>query len=167
MGGRVFAPSLTASQRRDRLTPMEPVSTTTGAWAKIAAELKDWPLWLFFAVAISLTVFVLVPQFRQLVSPAAGNGVLFSAVVAWIFTGCRAVTPIARAFHAYRPEARIKFVVTPIEQQCAWIVSKQPDNSFVTQITGYFIVKNRTEERLYLTGIKVIKPKIQGERLPG
>ncbi len=152
-----------------RIPFVEPVSATTGTWAKIAAALKDWPLWLFVAVALSLTVFALVPEFRQLASPAAGSGVLFAAIVAWIFVVCRAVTPIVHAFHAYRTasEARVKYVITPIEQQCFWAVAKQPDNSFLTQIVGYFIVRNRTDERLYLTGIKVIKPKIPGQRLPG
>jgi hypothetical protein len=66
---------------------VDPLGTATGLWAKIAKQLKDWPLWLFFAVAISLTVFVVVPEFRQLVSPTAAKGILFAAVVAWIFAG--------------------------------------------------------------------------------
>jgi hypothetical protein len=148
---------------------VEPVSATTGTWAKIAATLKDWPLWLFVAVGLSLTVFALVPEFRQLVSPAAGRGVLFAAVVAWIFTVCRAITPIVHAFHAYRTasEARIKYVITPIVHQCLWGVAKQSDNSYVTQIAGHFLFNNRTDEPLYLTTAKLISPKIHGEVLPG
>jgi hypothetical protein len=148
---------------------VEPVSATTGTWAKIAAELKDWPLWLFAAVALSLTVFVLVPEFWQLVSVPTRRAVLFAAVVAWIFAACRAVTPIVHAFHAYRAasEARIKFVVTPVEHQCFWGVSKQTDGSFVTQVSGHFLVKNRTDEPLHLTTAKLIRPRIHGEALPG
>ena len=44
---------------------------------------------------------------------------------------------------------RIKFVITPIDHQCFWGVSKQSDGSFVTQISCHYLIKNRTEEPLY------------------
>ena len=148
---------------------MEPVSTTTGAWARIADALKDWPFWLCVALALSLTALVLTPRFYTLLRPTAGTAVQFAAVVAWVLAVCGAAAPIAAAFRAYRAkaEARTKFVVTPIEQQCVWGVAKQSDGSFVTQVTGHFLVKNRTSENLYLVTSKLIRPKIKGEVLPG
>jgi hypothetical protein len=145
---------------------LEPASTTS-SWAKIAGVLKDWPLWLFVAVALSLSIFASVPQFRELVTPAGRTGILFATIVAWIFTASRAVTPIVRSLHIYRAasEARIKFVATPIEHECFWGVSKQPDGSFITQVSGHFLVKNRTDEPLYLTTSKLIRPRIYGEVL--
>jgi hypothetical protein len=98
---------------------LEPVGTTS-SMAKIAGALKDWPLWLFVAVALSLSIFASIAQFRELVPPAGRTGILFAITVAWIFTASRAATPILRALHTYRTtsEARIKFVATPVEHQC-------------------------------------------------
>jgi hypothetical protein len=171
---RPITRTLTSAHRHARNTTssfrggslLEPASATS-SWAKIAGALKDWPLWLFVAVAPSLSVFTSVPQFRELVAPAGRTVIVFATIVAWIFTASRAVTPIMRALHTYgaASEGRIKFVVTPIEHQCLWGVSKEPDGSFVTQVSGHFLVKNRTDELLYLTTLKLIRPRIHGEVL--
>jgi len=147
----------------------EPVTTTTGTLASIASAIKDWPLSLFVAVALILSVFVAVPEFRELVSPPTAHGVLFAAVAAWILAGCRGAAPAIRAFHAYQAasERRIHYVITPIEHQCFWSMAKQPDNSIVTHISGHFLVKNRADERLYLTKARLVRPKIRGKELPG
>jgi hypothetical protein len=147
---------------------MEPASTV-GAWAKITEAVKDWPLWLFVGVALSLSLFLGVPDFRGLVSPSVMTGVMFAAAVAWILTASRAVAQTFLAWRAWQAasEARVKFVVTPIEQQCFWGVSKQVDGSFVTQVTGRFMVKNRTASPLYLMTVRLLRPRIRGEILPG
>lgn len=147
---------------------MEPASAA-GAWVKAAETIKDWPLWLFVGVALSLTVLLAVPDFRELVSPSIKTGALFAATVAWILTACRAVGPAVLAWRVWRAasEARIKFIVTPIEHQCFWGISKQVDGSFVTQVSGHFIVKNRTTSPLHLMVARLIAPRIKGEVLPG
>jgi hypothetical protein len=61
----------------------------------------------------------------------------------------------------------MKFVVTPIESQSFWAIAKQTDGSYVTQITVRCMVKNRTGEPLHLLKAKLIRPKINGEELPG
>jgi hypothetical protein len=146
----------------------EPVATT-GALASAAAALRDWPLSLFVAVALTLSVFSAVPEFRELVSLQSAHGILFGAVAAWIFAGCRAVAPTIRAFHAYRAvlEARVRYVITPIYHQCFWHTARQSDNSVVTQVSRHFLAKKRTDERLYLTTARLVKPKIRGKELPG
>jgi hypothetical protein len=64
--------------------------------------------------------------------------------------------------------SRVRFVITPINHQCMWHVSpNQPDGSTVTQVAGHFMVKNRTNEPLYLISAKLTKPRIPGETLPG
>ncbi len=162
-------PDLQRQPKHDFPPMTEPVTTTTGALATIAGRLKDWPLWLFTAIALTLTVFSAVPGFRQLVSPATTHAVAFGAIAAWIFAGCRAVAPGIRAFHAYRAAsaARVQFVVTPVEHQCIWAMAKQKDGSTVTQVSGHFLVSNRTDERLYFTTARLVRPKIRGEELPG
>ena len=147
---------------------MEPVSTT-GTLAKILGTIKDFPLWLLSAVAISLTVFALVPKFSHLASQDTNNLVLYGVFVAWIFVAARSVQLAFEAVRSYRNhrEARHRFYVTPIEHHCYWSVSAQPDGSNVTQISAQFMVKNRSAEPLHLMKARVVRPKIPGEILPG
>ena len=63
-------------------------------------------------------------------------------------------------------EARVKFIVTPIEHQCFWGDFKQVDGSVVTQVSGHFMVKNRAAS-LQLMAARLIAPRIKGEVLPG
>src|SRR5215831_19652140 len=91
-GGPPGAPEI-----RSHFYPVEPVSTTTGAWAKIADALKDWPFWLCVALALSLTALVLTPRFYTLLRPTAGTAVQFAAVVAWVLAVCGVAAPIAAA----------------------------------------------------------------------
>jgi hypothetical protein len=146
----------------------EPISSA-GAWTKIAGTLKDSPLWLLVGGALSLSVFLVVPQFGALVSRPIRSAVLFAAVVAWILTVCRSVAPAVQAWRLWRAEAqaRIRFIITPIEHQCFWGVSRQTDGSVVTQVSGHFMVKNRTASNLHLMTARLVKPRLSGEVLPG
>ena len=146
---------------------MEPA--TSSAWAAVVSAFKESPLWLLVAIALSLTVLCVTPQFRQLVTPTAGGWVLFATIVAWILVLCRAASPALQVWNSHKEQskARVKFVITPVEHQCFWGIAKQPDGSFVTQISGHFMVKNRTTEPLYLMKATLARPKIVGEVLPG
>ena len=149
---------------------MEPL-TAAGVTqsAKAAGILKDWPLWLFLALALSLTVFMGVPTFRNIVASDKQPIFWFAVIAAWIFVFARGAKPAfaaIRGLNAQR-EARRHFVITPIDAQCFWAVSRQADGSVVTQISGHFMVKNRSSEKLHLMSGRVMKPKIKGEVLPG
>jgi hypothetical protein len=143
---------------------MEPSS---GLWARALDSVKNWPLWLLVAVALSLTVLVSIPDFRALASPA--TALVYAGIVAWIFVLARAAKPITEAMQAYlhyREQSRY-FLVTPIEGQCHWGVSKQPDGSYVTQVAVHCMVKNRSTEQVHIMKAGIIKPRIKGEVLPG
>lgn len=138
-------------------------------WARALDSIKEWPLWLLVAIALSLTVLVAVPNFRDLASPTTGTGLLYGAVVAWIFVLARAAKPITEALLAYlryREQSRY-FLVTAIEPQCHWGVSKQTDGSYVTQVAFHCMVKNRSAEPLHIMKASIIKPRIRGQMLPG
>jgi hypothetical protein len=143
--------------------------SNTGMLARALDGMKQWPIWLFVAIALSLTVFVVVPDFRHLASPAASAALVYGTIVAWIFVCARAAKPlteVALAYLHYREQSRY-FLVTPVDHQCFWHVSKQPDGSSVTQVGLHCMVKNRSTEPLYIMKARVIKPKIRGEVLPG
>jgi hypothetical protein len=140
---------------------------TTGLWAKTLEAIQDWPLWFLVAVALSLSVFASVPNFRHLVSPATNGFVPYAVVVAWIFVVTRGAQPTFKAvrlYHNHR-EVRHHFYVTPIEDQCHWGIARQPDGSSVTQFSPDFMVKNRSTEPLHLMSARVVKPKMPGEIL--
>jgi hypothetical protein len=149
---------------------MEPVSAGgMSASAKALGLVKDWPLWLFVAIALCLSVLLAVPSFRGLVPTDAQPLLWFGSAAAWIFVLVRGAKPAFLAVRSYRErkEAQRRFRITAIEHQCYWGVSKQPDGSFVTQISGHFMVKNRSAEKLHLMSGRVVKPRIPGEVLPG
>jgi hypothetical protein len=146
---------------------MDPSSTS--ALARILIAIKEWPLWMLTAIALSLTVFVAVPDFRQLASPVIAAGLTYATVVAWIFVAARATRPIIGAvvtYLHYRQQRRY-FFVTPIDHQCLWNTTKQVDGSFVTQISVDCMIKNRSTEPLHIMKARLIRPKISGEILPG
>jgi hypothetical protein len=142
---------------------------SSGTWARVLDSVRNWPLWLLFAIALSLTVLVAVPDFRALASPATANALVYATIVAWIFVLARAAKPITDVVRTYlhnREHSRY-FLVTPIEGQCHWSVSKQSDGSYVTQVAVHCMVKNRSAEPVHVMKARVIKPRIRGEVLPG
>ena len=142
-------------------------TTSVSAWSKIGAALKDWPLWLLAGAAASATVFVLVPPFRGSVNATTLPLVYFAAVALWILSAFRAIAPAVQVTQVFRRsrEAGVSFVVTPVPEQCAWGITRQADGSLVTQISGHFMVRNRTGEPLYLMRAEVKKPTIKGDVL--
>jgi hypothetical protein len=145
---------------------MDPAAA--GAGVRILAAIRNWPLWILFAVALSLTAILAVPDFRTLASPIGTVGLACAVVVAWIFTVARAVEPTFAALSAYRRQREEKrnFFVSPIEQQCHWSIAKQVGGSYVTQFAMHCLIKNRSSQRLYPTNARVIRPKIRGEVIP-
>ncbi len=131
--------------------------------------MKNWPLWIFIAVAICLTVLVTFPYFHPLTSASAIRWLAFFAVAAGIFAATLSISRAVRLYRTYRAgaDSRINFVVTPIEQQCTWAASKQPDGTFVTSIGALFLVNNRLPEPLFLVTARLIRPKPWGDELPG
>lgn len=146
----------------------DPINTT-GVAAKVGDAVKNWPLWLLVAVALGLTTLALVPAFRALVPAPYAPLLWFAALMAWIVVGTKSASHLPAWWSAREAQraAQMKFVATPIESQSLWGIAKQPDGSYVTQITVRCMVKNRTGEPLHLLKAKLIKPKINGEELPG
>ena len=144
---------------------MDAGSTDLGA--RVLGAIKEWPLWLLVAIALSLSVILAVPDFRGLIFPAVVP-LICLVVVAWIFVIARAAKPTFDAISAYRKhrEERRHFFISPIEQQCHWGISKQADGSYITQFSARCLIKNRSRELLYPTNARVIRPRIRGEVIP-
>jgi len=146
---------------------MDPASTRI--LARTLDAIKEWPLWMLVAIALSLSVVIAVPDFRNLASPTTATALFYVTIVAWIFVLARATRPATEAvltYLRYREQSRY-FLVTPIEPQCHWGVSKQTDGSYVTQVSVDCMVKNRSTQPLHVMKARIIKPRIKGEILPG
>ena len=58
--------------------------------------MKNWALWSLFAVAVSLNVVLVVPDFRRVVVPSGAVALTCAVIVAWIFVLTRAIEPIVK-----------------------------------------------------------------------
>jgi len=65
-------------------------------------QMKNWPLWSLFAVALSLSVVLVVPDFREVVVPSGAIALTCAVVVAWIFVLSRAIEPIVKWVSRHR-----------------------------------------------------------------
>lgn len=146
----------------------DPINAT-GVVAKMGNSIKSWPLWLLVAVALGFTTLVLIPAFRALVPVRYALFLWFAALMSWIVVVAKSVSHLPAwwsAGEAHRA-AQLKFFATPIENQSFWAIAKQLDGSYVTQVSVRCMVKNRSAEPLHLMKAKLVRPKINGEELPG
>ena len=136
-------------------------------WKRLSSAMKNWPLWSLFAVALSLSVVLAVPDFRRVVVSSGAIALTCAVVVAWIFVLTRAIEPTLNMVSRYvsRDQAR-PFVVTPLEQQCHWNIARQPDGLYITQFAAHFSIGNRLSVSLYPTDARLIRPKARGELMP-
>jgi hypothetical protein len=69
---------------------------------RLSSAMKNWPLWSLFAVALSLSVVLVVPDFREVVVPSGAIALTCAVVVAWIFVLSRAIEPIVKWVSRHR-----------------------------------------------------------------
>ena len=117
---------------------LDPATTRLGT--RLLSAMKNWPLWSLFAVALSLSVVLAVPDFRRIVVPSDAVALTCTVVVAWIFVLTRAIEPTLDVVSRYTRsrEQAGRFVITPLEQQCHWSIARQPDGSYITQFAAHF-----------------------------
>jgi hypothetical protein len=58
--------------------------------------MKHWALWLLFAVAVFLSVVLLVPDLRRAIVPSGAVALTCAVIVAWIFVLTRTIEPLAK-----------------------------------------------------------------------
>jgi hypothetical protein len=132
-----------------------------GLVARLLEAVRTVPIWLFFAIAASLSVLVVFPGFQAALS-FSGPFTQFATIAAWIFFAARVVEPITSAVVTYiqfRRDARY-YVFTPNPFQCFWSISPQRDGTQVAQLSLRCMVKNRSAEPLHLTRARVVRPRV-------
>lgn len=132
--------------------------------------LKTLPFWLFAGLAVA-GVFVLSLPPMGFVAPVALRsfraqwgvwiwaGTILSATLAVLRAGADAVTHYRTAFR------RRPLVLLPRITHSWWSIAKQQDDRFVSQISLYIDLANRTETAIRLLDIKLIRPWWHGEIL--
>jgi len=86
----------------------EPATTISGAITKALSAIKDFPLWFLIAIALSLIVFLSVPEFSGAVSQEARTWITVAAVTAVIFAVSRFGSVVTFHFNSYRAEAKTR-----------------------------------------------------------
>jgi hypothetical protein len=144
---------------------VEPVTTSGVSLAKALTAIKDLPLWLFAATALSLAAFLCVPIFADLAPKETRLWVALAALVFGILWICRLTSIGISTLKKYqeRLEKHRTFHLTPLEQKCHWGASLQPDGTIITHLIMVMDAKNRTGMALTILTARLIKPKISGE----
>jgi hypothetical protein len=138
------------------------VEQSAGAATKALEVLKDTPLWLLSGLAVAAGVLLWTPG---LVPTAVRPWGIAAGMTLGILAAARAVAMLFEQAPVWKKEReeRHRFHVTPDPQQSFWSSSKQADGSIVTQVVARFAVKNRTDEPLGLSHVRLLKPRIRGE----
>src|SRR5260370_5701492 len=146
---------------------MEPITTLGVSLAKTLSVIKDFPLWLLTAVALSLVVFLVLPSFARAVSEDTRTWITVAAITSAIFAGCRFASLVIAEIKTYRLSLKAgrTFHLTPVTRDCHWGSTRQQDGTVTTQITVSLMVKSLSDRMLHLLTALLIKPKIAGEIL--
>lgn len=133
--------------------------------ARALGALKDLPLWLLTALAVSADVLIVIPAIASALPAGFRPWLVLAAVVFNILAVTRAVAVLVKKVPLWEisADARRRFHITAVPQQSFWSSAKQPDDSIVTQVVIRLLVKNRTDNALVLVRVRLIKPKIRGE----
>lgn len=140
-------------------------SDDLGTWAKWTQALKDIPLWVLLAFTGASLAVVFLPN---LIGPFSSEYQPWFRVAAILFTAlttfkilAATTTSLYTLYRSSRPKK--VFHLSPDTTNCNWSVSKQPDNSFVTQIIIDALVKNQTSTSIGLVAVHLLKPRMSGE----
>lgn len=138
------------------------VEQGAGAATKALAVLKDVPLWLLSGLAVAAGILLWIPGLVPLAVRLwfIGGGITFGVLAV-----ARAIEMLLERIPAWKKmrNERRRFHVTAEVQQSFWSSAKQADGSIVTQVVARLTVKNRTDEALGLSRVRLIKPRVRGE----
>ena len=86
----------------------EPTTAISGAITKALSAIRDFPLWLLTAIALSLIAFLSIPEFSRAVSQETRRWITVAAITAAIFAACRFGSVITSHFVSYRTDVRTR-----------------------------------------------------------
>src|SRR5436309_3497658 len=117
-----------------------------GWFAKSIEAVKDIPAWMLTGVAVATDLLVFLPALSGGLSPDNKSWLVILAVLFSVLAVSKWVSVAVAAWHGSKAAAKAKktFHMSPVMQNCYWSVSKQPDDSIVTQITAELLVKNQS-----------------------
>lgn len=131
---------------------------------KLLKIIRDLPLWLLVGISLAMLVILFFPNLHINISrPWLTLILVFSSVFA--FT--KGVDIGLKQLQSWRfsNASRRSFHATPIIEQCYWHVSKQPDDSEVSQLVASIMISNRCSSAIYLISVRVIKLLFWGDVL--
>lgn len=123
--------------------------------------LKDLPLWLIAGIAIAIDIVLFLPLSK--------HGISFE--VPWWFVFCCVLSntlAITKSISIYNNRrkynlSRQTFHLSPVDEHCFWTAAKQKDGSIVIQLSAELMVKNCSNEPVFLVSTCLKKPYIRGK----
>lgn len=140
-----------------------------GQGIRFLEVVKDLPLWLLTAVALALGLFLFVPQLSADLEKAYRPWLVLAAILFALMSIAKWISVLVQWLRARRDaaETRRTFHLTAVAHQCIWSASKQPDDSFVTQVSADLLVKNRSQSPLGLATARIVAPLLGEHWLRG
>ena len=144
---------------------MTGVEEGAGVTTRMLEVLKDLPLWLLSGLAVAAGVLLVIPKIAASLPTGARPWIVIAGVVFGVLALARGLGILIENIPVWKVSAdkRRRFHLIPDPQQSLWSISKQADDSIVTQVVARFLTKNRTTETLALVQARLIRPKIRGE----
>jgi hypothetical protein len=139
------------------------------AVGRFLSVLRNLPLWLLVSLAATAFAVLFLPAFGEADLTAFrkdwGPWAWIAAVALTIMTLARAADLAVSAVLASRRNDAVtralRFV--PINHRCWWHLSRQRDDSFVSQISLEVNVANVTDRPVCIIGVALFRPKPKGE----
>lgn len=134
---------------------------------KLIETVKDLPAWLYTALAVAAGILFFVPAINHELPQETRPWLIGACVLFFTLAAFKWLDILVAAIRTQRSDAKARKSIhlTVVPQQCRWSVSKQVDDSLVTQIVVAFSVKNQSPNPVGLTRARLIKPTIRGSVL--
>jgi hypothetical protein len=141
------------------------MTETTAGIAKVLSTIRKLPVWLLAGLALAGYAILYLPSFANV------NRSLFLAeygVWIWVEAVTFSILSIARGIDAAIEVNRVRrdaakagraLRLVPLYRDCWWSLSKQADDSFVSQLRVDFEVLNLTDRPIRIVKASLVKPK--------
>lgn len=145
---------------------MDPLATGAREGIHLLAAIRDFPLWVLAALALSFGLFLATPLSEYL-PPGAKSWFVIGVVFFSVLTAFCAISRIPKIRQEWKAAAdkHKKFHITANPERCWWGSAVQKDKSVNTQIDLSLTIRNRSQGILQLTHARLIKPHIKAEVL--
>jgi len=151
------------------MNPLIPKESPVGTASQILSILRTLPVWVLGGLAAAGYAILFLPGFGGVnPEPFRAKYGIFIWIEAVFFSILAAARALDWAITTYREQhkmakARRALRLVPLHFQCWWVLAKQPDNSFISQIRLDIEAANVTDQPVRIVKASLIKPRAKGD----